>query len=90
MAHHVTCMADGIGLVLTEDDPYAAGDLDHCRDPQSGEIQPWAQAIVNRLQSYTEISPSGTGLRILLRPTCHPKAVARVISRSTMRSGSSR
>jgi primase-polymerase (primpol)-like protein len=47
--------------------------LDHCRDPQSGEIEAWAQAIVNQLQSYTEISPSGTGLRILFKARLPPK-----------------
>jgi putative DNA primase/helicase len=71
--HHVTCGSDGIGFVLTPGDPFAGVDLDHCRDPQSGEIQPGAQAIVNRLRSYTEISPSGTGLRILLKGQLPPK-----------------
>jgi putative DNA primase/helicase len=72
VAYYVTDMADGIGFVLTLDDPYAGVDLDHCRDPLSGEIQPWAQAIVDQLQSYTEISPSGTGLRILLKARLPP------------------
>jgi len=41
-------------------------DLDHCRDPQTGEITPRALEIVQRLDSYTEISPSGDGLHILV------------------------
>lgn len=40
-------------------------DLDDCRDPETGEIQQWAQEIVRRLGSYTEISPSGRGLHII-------------------------
>jgi hypothetical protein len=42
-------------------------DLDDCRDPESGAIKPTALSIVNSLNSYTEISPSGRGLHILVR-----------------------
>jgi primase-polymerase (primpol)-like protein len=59
----------GIGFVLTPDDPFAGIDLDHCRDPETGEIEPWASEIVDRFQSYTEISPSGAGIRIFIRGT---------------------
>lgn len=59
----------GVGYVLAPDDPYVGVDLDGCRDPDSGRIEPWAKAIMNRLNSYTEISPSGTGLRIFIRGT---------------------
>lgn len=58
---------DGIGFVLTEHAGITGVDLDHCIDPDTGEIQPAAQEIVDRLQSYTEITPSGEGLRILLQ-----------------------
>ena len=37
-------------------------DLDHCRDPGSGEIAAWALEIVDKLSIYWEVSPSGTGL----------------------------
>src|SRR5262249_59536187 len=33
-----------------------------CRDAQTGVIAPWAREIVAALDSYTEVSPSGTGL----------------------------
>jgi primase-polymerase (primpol)-like protein len=36
-------------------------DLDTCRDPQSGATEPWAQAIIERLATYCEVSPSATG-----------------------------
>lgn len=42
-------------------------DLDGCLDPETGEVEPWALEIVEQLDSYTEISPSGTGLHILVR-----------------------
>jgi putative DNA primase/helicase len=38
---------DGIGFVLTGTDIVAI-DLDHCRDPATGEINPWAQAIIDK------------------------------------------
>jgi putative DNA primase/helicase len=57
----------GVGYVLSADDPYVGVDLDACRDPASGRISGWAKAIIKRLNSYTEISPSGTGLRIFVR-----------------------
>jgi putative DNA primase/helicase len=57
---------DGIGYVLTIDDPVMGVDLDACRDPETGLIETWAAAIVARLRSYTEISPSGRGLRVFL------------------------
>src|SRR5262249_17327756 len=33
---HFTTPYDGIGFVLTEQDPYAGIDLDHCRDADTG------------------------------------------------------
>jgi primase-polymerase (primpol)-like protein len=58
---------DGIGFVFTADDPYAGVDLDDRRDPQSGVIEPWAIGIIGRLNSYSEISPSGAGVKIFLK-----------------------
>ena len=49
-------------------------DLDKCRNPETGEITPWAADIVDRLNSYTEVSPSGTGLRILCKGELPPGA----------------
>jgi hypothetical protein len=60
---------NGVGFVLTDDDPYTAWDLDHCVNKNTGEIAPWALEIVQTLNSYTEISPSGEGLRILVKAT---------------------
>ncbi len=57
----------GIGFVLSEDDDYMGIDLDNCRNPESGEFEPWAQEIITRMDSYTEISPSGRGVKIFVR-----------------------
>jgi hypothetical protein len=64
---------DGIGFVLREEQGLVGVDLDHCRDPESGEIEPTAQDIVRELQSYTEVSPSGRGLRIFARGRLPPQ-----------------
>ena len=55
---------DGIGFVPSEEGPFTGIDLDHCRDSQSERIEQWAMKIIDQLNSYTEISPSGTGIRI--------------------------
>lgn len=56
----------GIGFVLTPGDPFTAIDLDKCRDPASGLITPAAQRIITRLNSYAEVSPSDTGVRVFV------------------------
>src|SRR5918994_1708827 len=58
---------DGVGFVFTLEDDFCGVDLDMCLDPETGEIEPWAQEIIEDLDSYTEISPSGTGVHILVR-----------------------
>jgi hypothetical protein len=57
----------GIGFVVTTNDPYVGIDLDKCRDPETGVIEPWALAIVEAFATYTELSPSGTGVHIIGR-----------------------
>lgn len=53
----------GIGYVMTVPHGHVGTDLDGC--VRDGAIDPWAAEIVRKLNSYTEISPSGTGLRIV-------------------------
>jgi putative DNA primase/helicase len=53
---------DGIGFMLGDD--HAGVDCDKCIDSQ-GAIEPWAEEIIREINSYTEISPTGTGLKIL-------------------------
>jgi hypothetical protein len=57
--------ADGIGFVFTKDDPYAGVDLDACIGPEG--MHPDAAAILLTLDSYSEISPSGTGVKAIVR-----------------------
>jgi len=58
---------DGVGFIFTEEDPYAGIDLDKCRDPKTGETEEWAREIIEQLGSYTELSPSGTGIHVLVK-----------------------
>jgi putative DNA primase/helicase len=62
---------DGPGRVLG--DGYVALDLDNSRNPHTGVIAPWAQAIVDAFPTYWEISPSGSGLRGILRGALSPR-----------------
>ena len=64
---------EGISFALSEDDPYACIDLDKCRDPESGALAGWAAGIVSRFGSYSEASPSGTGVHITVRGKLPPE-----------------
>jgi putative DNA primase/helicase len=54
----------GIGFVLTKDLGIPGMDLDNVIDQQGNLLQD-AQEIINKMNSYTEKSPSGHGIRIL-------------------------
>jgi hypothetical protein len=57
----------GVGYVLDTDDGYVVLDGDGCRDPNSGALAPWVEALVARLASFSEASVSGTGIHIWVR-----------------------
>jgi hypothetical protein len=56
---------DGMGLCVTGVADLVSIDLDKCVD--DNVIAPWAADIVRSMASYTEISPSGKGLRIFVQ-----------------------
>ena len=60
---------DGVGFVFGGDDEIMGVDLDKCRDPKTGVIEQWATEVIENLASYTEVSPSGTGVKMFLRGT---------------------
>ncbi len=62
----------GLGFGLSEEVGLVGVDIDHC--VAEGQIKPWAQAIVDVLDTYTEVSPSGTGIRVFAFGTI-PKAL---------------
>lgn len=55
----------GLGYVFVRDGPFVGVDLDDCIE--DGELTDDATAIVDDLDSYTEYSPSGTGLHIIVK-----------------------
>lgn len=57
----------GIGFVFADGGGYAGIDLDGCRDPASGIIDEWAWKYIDGFRGYTEVSPSGTGVKIFVR-----------------------
>jgi putative DNA primase/helicase len=60
---------DGIGFVFCSADPFVGIDLEDCRNPQTGEVESWAQNIIDTFsaEGYVEASPSGTGVHIIVR-----------------------
>lgn len=56
----------GIGFAFAEGDHLVGLDLDHCVNPYSGDIEPWAAEIVKLFnKTYIEFSPSRAGLHII-------------------------
>ena len=61
----LTGKADGIGFALKGRN-IGGVDLDHCRDQETGAIEPWATEYLDRFPgAYAEATVSGKGLRIL-------------------------
>ena len=58
---------DGMGYVFSgADDDFTGIDLDKCASGD-GQFETWATDIVAAMDSYTETSPSGRGLHIILK-----------------------
>jgi putative DNA primase/helicase len=60
---------DGIGFCFCSADPFVGIDLDDCRDPETGEIEEWAQKVVQSFADavHVEVSPSGRGIHLITR-----------------------
>lgn len=58
--------AEGIGFVFCETDPFCGIDLDDCM-LRSGALHPDAWRVVRDLRGFTDFSPSGNGLHIIVR-----------------------
>jgi len=56
----------GVGFVFSEADPYCGIDLDDCID-DNHTLAGWAAEIVADLASYSEVSPSGQGVKVFIR-----------------------
>ncbi len=63
----------GLGFVLTADDPFVGIDLDGCIDAATRAFtKPEAREAILRFASYTEASPSNTGVHIIIRGKLPP------------------
>lgn len=68
---------DGLGFVPSQDDLFVGLDFDNCRCPAFDGVAPWANSLdvvlstiadhIRKLNSYTERSPSGKGIRVWLK-----------------------
>lgn len=67
----------GIGWVFSSSDPFAGFDFDDCLD-ESGKLKPWADGLVAALDSYAEISPSGTGIKIWVKGSLKGRAGVKI------------
>jgi putative DNA primase/helicase len=54
----------GVGIELGDGACLIGIDLDSCRDPEEGDLEPWASEVIERFGSYTEVSPSKTGVKV--------------------------
>jgi putative DNA primase/helicase len=54
----------GIGFMFNGDGIIGV-DIDHCRDPGTGQLTEQARDIISTLDSYTEYSQSGNGVHII-------------------------
>ena len=76
---------EGLGFVFSTGDPYAGVDLDDCRNPETGELEEWAAKIVQYLEGYAEVSPSDTGVHIIVRGKAPNKKRGKVEAYSSER-----
>ena len=58
---------NGIGFVFTRNDPYCGIDLDDCINPETSTTKPWAKDWIDKFSSYTEYSPSRTGIHTIVK-----------------------
>ena len=55
----------GAGFVISPNDLFVGIDLDHCI--VFGSLKPWAARTIQWMNTYTEVSPSGSGVKLWLK-----------------------
>ena len=61
---------NGLGFLFTATDQFAGLDIDNC--VVDGVILPFAMEIIKDFNTYTEFSPSGTGVKLFIRTGWKP------------------
>ncbi len=68
--------AVGVGFFFDTTTPYVGIDFDHCLNEQGDILDDRVTHWVKELDSYTEVSVSGTGLHVIVKAE-HPKGIRR-------------
>ena len=59
--------ASGVGFEFSAGDPYVGIDIDKCRNPETGALSETAASWIDAFATYTEVSPTGTGIHMIGR-----------------------
>lgn len=86
-AYRSNRQASGIGFVLMPSDGLVGIDMDNCIDPETGVTADWANHHIEAFSTYTEISPSGTGIRAFVRGELPPDHLKKQGSREIYTQG---
>ena len=60
---------DGLGFMFSESNGYVGLDWDNARDPETGRARDWVKRHLSTFNSYSEVSPSGTGFKTIVKGT---------------------
>ena len=55
----------GVGFMFQEGGQLVGIDFDKCRRPESGRLHKLVKKLIKKANTYTEVSPSGTGVKLL-------------------------
>ena len=69
LLERTTVRHDGFQRYVDKAEGFVYIDLDKVRNPDSGEVEPWASKLIEELDSYTEVSASGKGFHIVCQGT---------------------
>lgn len=61
---------NGLGFLFVPQGEFAGLDIDNC--VEDGKLSDMALSIIHEFNTYTEYSPSGTGVKLFTRTTWHP------------------
>lgn len=58
---------EGIAFVPSTEDPFCFLDIDNCIDRDTNDFVPWFGRLLEKLDSFAYFTPSGKGMRIVVR-----------------------
>lgn len=60
---------EGVQRYIDKAEGFVYLDLDNARNPETGDVEPWASKLIESLDTYCEISASGKGFHLVARGT---------------------